>query len=74
MIFFNNRMGDTGLEPSSNSPEKTANPQTGAAESGAVGARNGLVDDPRLAEIVVAWPDLSVATKQAIFELAFPRV
>jgi len=62
-------MGGTGLEPKtvtnckSNNLQESENP--GAAESGAVGARN-IVIDPELAKIVAAWPTLPKAVRAGI--------
>ncbi len=44
---------------------KTANSGQGAAESGAVGARN-RTHDPELAAVVAAWADLPEAVRAGI--------
>ena len=60
-------MGDGGLEPTPKSSGKTPFSETGGAESGAVGARNGAFD-PDLAAIIAAWGDLPTETRQALVE------
>lgn len=58
-------MGDGGLEPTPFSSGNTPFSETGGAESGAVGARNGTLP-PDLAAVVAAWPTLSEAIKTDI--------
>ncbi len=62
------RVGDEGLEPTPETPRKTAFSETGGAESGAVAARN-LEMDADLRTIITAWPLLSEATRQVIVRL-----
>jgi hypothetical protein len=61
-------VGDTGLEPTANSTQKTAHPEKGGAESGAVGARKGPID-PDLALIIEVWPTLSEASKAEVITI-----
>ena len=62
------QVGVRGLEPSAFSSEKTAIPQTGGAESGAVGARNSPIDS-RLRAVIEAWPTLPDAVKAGILAI-----
>ena len=61
-------VGDTGLEPTPETPRKTAFSETGGAESGAVAARGSDVD-PDLCTIITAWPSLSRVTQQVVIQL-----
>ncbi len=61
-------MGDTGLEHTANSTQKTALSEIGAAKSGAVDARNGPID-PDLALVINAWPMLSEASKVEVIAI-----
>jgi hypothetical protein len=61
-------VGDTGLEPTANSSEKTALSEADGAESGALGARNGPID-PQLASVIDAWPGLSEPIKAGILAM-----
>ncbi|QDU39220.1 hypothetical protein Mal4_35570 [Maioricimonas rarisocia] len=58
-----------GFEQPPDSPEKTAIPEAGDAESDAFGAGNAL-DDPELARLVTLWPTLSADARQAILAIA----
>lgn len=62
------QVGDTGLEPTANSSEKTALSEADGAESGALGARNGPID-PQLASVIDAWPGLSEPIKAGILAM-----
>ena len=53
---------------SANSPKITAIPQTGGAESGAVGARNAPIG-PDLLAITDAWPTLLDEVKAEILAI-----
>ena len=68
-------MPPQGLEPGSVSglqPKELPKPAIQrAAESGAVGAVDGPIDDG-LAKIIDAWPELSEEIKRAILGLASP--
>ena len=61
-----------GLEQPPNSTGKTPLSETGAAESGAVGARNAPVD-VGLAKVIQAWPRLTAAMRARIQELIATR-
>ena len=57
-----------GIEPTPDSPGNTPiSPQSGA-ESGALSAQSGLIDDA-LQAVIDAWPKLPEAAKLAILEL-----
>ena len=61
-------MGDEGLEPTAKSPRHQPISETGGAESGAAGARNGPVDVD-LAPLIDVWPGLSADVKRTILRL-----
>ena len=61
-------MEDRGLERTPNSPQKTANSETGGAEAGAVDAQNRL-NDPSLASLIDAWPTLPQTVRDEIVAL-----
>ena len=61
-------VGDTGLEHTVNSPQKTALSEKGAAESGAVGVRNEPIDSD-LELIIEVWPTLSEASKAEVITI-----
>ena len=58
-------MGDTGLEYPSNPSGESNIPETGGAESGALGSEFDSVD-PVLAEVVKAWPSLPETVRAGI--------
>jgi hypothetical protein len=57
-----------GIELSHESTGKTANSETGGAESGALGAQETL-NDPDLAAVVDAWPTLPQPIKAGILAM-----
>lgn len=61
-------MAGAGFEQPPVSPQKTAISETGGAESGAVDARNGLID-PVLASLIDAWPTLPQTVRDEIAAL-----
>ncbi|QDU44243.1 hypothetical protein Mal52_27210 [Symmachiella dynata] len=69
------RVGDTGLERSSENAEKTASPVQCGAESGAVCADFSSVDpdsarfDNDLRAVIEHWPALPEAIKDSILAL-----
>jgi len=62
-------MGDTGLEHNAITPSKTPIQQNSGAKSGAL---NDEIEDD-LAEIIAAWPRLSIDVRQEIKALAGVR-
>ena len=60
--FAHAEMESKGIEPSSLTAFKTAISETGGGKSGAPADAN----DPDLAEVVKAWPELSEDTRTAI--------
>ena len=61
-------MDAAGLEPCGFSTGETPLLETGVAECGAVGARNGQID-AGLAAVIEAWPRLSEDVRVRIQEL-----
>ena len=59
------QLGDTGLEQPSKTPRKTAIPDQGGAESGALDAHSGQIDAD-LRAIIEAWPNLPESTREVI--------
>jgi hypothetical protein len=60
-MHASSRLGDTGLEPATDSKRKTANSGERAAKCAAL-----TVGDPGLRSVVEAWPGLPEPIKTAI--------